>query len=363
MSVYNGDRHVRPSVQSILSQTFRDFEFIIVDDASEDHTWRILQEFSQKDPRIVLMRNTENIGLTCSLNKGLALASGRYVARQDADDISMSHRLEKQIAYLNSHPRTVLVSSNLEFVDVQGRPLRRSGREGDPDLTAWYLPFYNRVAGHSAVVFRREPVVDLGGYSEGYRYSQDHELWLRLSALGDVEVLPDVLIQWRSHGENISITSREEQEALSLRATKERLGKLAGQDISLAMAESMRAFWLGQIQDSTQLEDVHLCLKQILRAFVKQRARSPVSKAELTARFRRLIARQFIACCGKVNIRKRLLVEVRGLRYALQWHRATGLALCVKEMFVLPFSLIRGLVRSIFCRVGQHGSFHSCLFI
>ena len=107
MSVYNGERHLREAVDSILNQTFGDLEFIIVDDGSRDRTWEILQSYD--DSRIVLLRNEQNIGLTKSLNRGLAATRGEYVARMDADDVSLPQRLERQVGFLDQHPEIGLV--------------------------------------------------------------------------------------------------------------------------------------------------------------------------------------------------------------------------------------------------------------
>ena len=97
MSAYNGERYLREAVESILNQTFNDFEFIIIDDGSTNSTGQILSSYAAQDPRIVLIRNRENIGLTKSLNKGLALARGEYIARMDADDVSLPNRFSEQV--------------------------------------------------------------------------------------------------------------------------------------------------------------------------------------------------------------------------------------------------------------------------
>src|SRR5688572_1551532 len=113
MSVYNGASYLPESVESILAQTFTDFEFIIIDDCSVDETPQILNTYAQGDSRIRIIRNPENKGLTASLNIGLAEAQGKYVARQDADDISLPQRFEKQIQSLEGNPKSVLASSNI----------------------------------------------------------------------------------------------------------------------------------------------------------------------------------------------------------------------------------------------------------
>ena len=120
MCVHNGERYLYEALESVLNQTFEDFEFIIVDDASADNTPAILKEYAAQDGRIRLMRNAHNLGLTRSLNKALRLAKGEYIARQDADDISLPQRLEKQVEFLNSNSRTAVVGSWTEVIDEYG---------------------------------------------------------------------------------------------------------------------------------------------------------------------------------------------------------------------------------------------------
>jgi glycosyltransferase involved in cell wall biosynthesis len=347
MSIYNGQDYLHESVTSILNQTFSDFEFLIVDDGSEDKTGEILEAFRQKDSRIVVIRNKKNMGLTRSLNKGLAQARGEYIARQDADDISLPNRLEKQVAVLDDHPAFVLVSSNIEFIDLHGRPVKRSDRAGDPDLIAWHLIFYNHVAGHSVVMFRRKTVTELGGYAERYRYSQDHELWIRLARVGDIVVLPDVLLQWRAHDENISCKADAEQEAFSLDGTRQRISGLVGEPISLTEAKKLRDFWLGQFDDGSRFRKVHIRLRQIYERFLVERAGQGRCPGDLPRRLRARISRQFYDCSLRINVRQRLLLGFKGCRYAVAWHPVAGIIYGLKETFLFPYYLVRGFARRV----------------
>ena len=120
MCVYNRETYLQQAIDSILAQTFRDFEFVIVNDGSIDNSWQILNEYSEKDSRIVLIDNKKNIGLEKSLNKGLAATKGEYVARQDADDISLPNRLQLQVDYLENHPEIGALGSSIEFINSQG---------------------------------------------------------------------------------------------------------------------------------------------------------------------------------------------------------------------------------------------------
>jgi glycosyltransferase involved in cell wall biosynthesis len=118
MSVYNGERHLREAMDSILEQTFQDFEFVIVDDASTDSTPAILEGYT--DSRLIRLHNQNNIALTRSLNRGLAVTRGEYIGRMDAEDVSLPERLERQVAYLDAHPEVALATAAFIFMDETG---------------------------------------------------------------------------------------------------------------------------------------------------------------------------------------------------------------------------------------------------
>lgn len=208
MSVYNGELYLREAVDSILDQTFTDFEFIIIDDGSTDTTWQILSAYN--DPRTRLVRNHENIGLTRSLNKALALARGEYVARQDADDVSLPWRLARQVAFLDATPGVGLVSSSYEVIDPEGRRLRTvTVPTSDSDIRS-HLYKRNPFC-HGAAVFRHACIEAVGGYRESFRVAQDYDLWLRMAERFELANLGDPLYRWRLRPEAISSEQTERQ--------------------------------------------------------------------------------------------------------------------------------------------------------
>ena len=176
MSACNAERFLKNAVHSILAQSYSNFEFIIIDDGSSDNTWNMLTGL--KDSRIKLVRNRENKGLTRSLNEGLKLARGTYIARMDADDISLPRRLEQQKIFLDKHPATAMVGCWIEVIDENGQKTKRFNFPIVPYLLRWRLLFTNIFA-HSAVMFRKDAALDIGGYSEKMRYAQDYDLWSR----------------------------------------------------------------------------------------------------------------------------------------------------------------------------------------
>lgn len=175
MSVHNGDAYVRDAIGSVLSQTSRDFEFIIIDDGSTDSTFSIINKYH--DPRILLIRNEKNIGLTKSLNKGLAVARGEYIARIDSDDIAYPERLAKQYHMLKK------VNGDICFcgADIEDPDLnyKKIWRPRPWLLTRWRGLFGNSYGFHSAVMFDRKKILNIGGYDETFQFAQDYELWDR----------------------------------------------------------------------------------------------------------------------------------------------------------------------------------------
>lgn len=208
MPVYNKEKYLSKSIESILGQTFEDFEFLIVNDGSTDRTSEILCKY--KDPRIRIIENYENIGLTKSLNRGLEIATGEYVARQDADDISDSSRIEKQVRAFEEDKTLGLVGSFFNIIDEGGRILRTViVPMEDRDIRRWILdhnPFC-----HGSTMFRKEAIQKVGGYRAYFKYAQDYDLWLRISEHYRVGNIGEVLYFWRKEKNSISGEKHFEQ--------------------------------------------------------------------------------------------------------------------------------------------------------
>lgn len=213
MSVYNAMPYLTACLDSIAQQTFADFECILVDDASEDGSAAVLKSAAEVDARIQVLTNSENIGLTRSLNKALEVATGKYIARIDADDLCHPDRLKRQFAFMEQHPDVIACASGYRMIDAKGRRLRTSKRGMDAWQTKWMLSF-NPPAPHPTYFFRRiDPLGNAILYNAAFRTAQDYELWTRLNAMGQTCVLQDVLIDYRRHDKAITFARRSEQAA------------------------------------------------------------------------------------------------------------------------------------------------------
>ncbi len=197
MAVYNGEHYLREAVESILVQSFQDFDFLIINDGSTDKTWELLKSYN--DPRIKLINNGQNLGLTRSLNKGLKLAEGQFIARQDADDISEPERLTKQVAFLETHPELALLGTGYKEIDDQGNVLGEKKLPCDYTQIRWDILFYCPFV-HSAVMLRKSIVLEqIGFYNEALTYSMDYELWSRIARRLPVANLNECLVRLRTN--------------------------------------------------------------------------------------------------------------------------------------------------------------------
>lgn len=227
MSVHNGEKYLLKAVQSILNQSYSDFEFIIINDGSTDNTARILASF--EDRRIKLIHNRENIGLTTSLNKGIALAQGEFIARQDADDISLPERLERQVEYMQAHPEIGVLGAHKKEIDSEGKFIEivLKPRPISPGFVGWMLFFKNPIV-HSSLMLRKQLLIDVRGYDIQIITAQDYDLLVRLSTVTKISNLHDVLILYRKQPESISSVQWDEQSATSYQirqnAIYERIG-------------------------------------------------------------------------------------------------------------------------------------------
>lgn len=200
MSVYNGEKYLREAIDSILNQTFADFEFIIIDDGSTDESSDIIKSYN--DPRIILIRQ-KNKGLAAALNVGIKAARGKYIARMDADDISAQSRLEKQILFMESNPVCVALGTNAVVINEDGEELYKTDLPLDNEtiksLVVTGCPFY-----HGSVMLKRDTLFAVDGYNEEVRMAQDDFLWIKIQNHGYFYLVKEALYYYRITSNNIS---------------------------------------------------------------------------------------------------------------------------------------------------------------
>lgn len=202
--VRNGARFIHQAIDSILSQTASNLELLVVDDSSTDSTREILQSY--EDPRLRCLYNSHCLGVSASRNRALNEARAPYVAFLDADDIAYPQRLERQTEYLAKHPTVALVGSHLDYIDTDGQLLyseQPGQRPCEPETLrsellrrACILP--------STATGRTKILVDTGGFSHQMNYAEDHDLWCRIAVKHDIAIMPERLVAYRHHADQIT---------------------------------------------------------------------------------------------------------------------------------------------------------------
>lgn len=234
MPVFNVEKHLRAAVDSVLAQTFTDYEFLIIDDCSTDGTAEILASYD--DPRIVRVRNPQNLGLVASLNRGFALSRGDLIARMDGDDICLPGRLAAQVAHMDSNPAVVLLGTKYVHIDDDGQfvyhgfEMPPPPEPGTPGYMRWSLLWMTSVQ-HPTAMIRRSALADLR-YDAAYFTAEDYDLWTRLSQRGLVERLPQVHLHYRVNPAGISTTRRQQQLETHYRITHRELCLLMDMPLS-----------------------------------------------------------------------------------------------------------------------------------
>jgi len=217
MPVYNQEAaFLRKALESILNQTYREFEFLIIDDGSTDQEClETLDEYAQKDPRIRLVRNEKNLRLTKTLNIGLSLAKGEFIARLDSDDFSQPERLEKQLKFMDANPECVLCGSWVYLVDEKDKII------GEKKSPASYSAIKKGIIGHnffthSTWFFKKDVIQKYGGYAEYAVKTEDYDLLLKLIPRHRVANIPHFLGSYRINQNSISFKDNKEQEKYSI---------------------------------------------------------------------------------------------------------------------------------------------------
>ena len=196
MPCYNSGKYIGPAIESILSQSFRDFELIIVDDASTDETLGKVHDFN--DQRIIILSNEENLGIVFSRNKGLKSARGRFIAPFDSDDIALPGKFEKQIRFLEQHFDYGMIGCRVKLINEEGKKLHEQWKlNADVRKIPSVLLFRNYFC-HSAVIMRRECIPE-GGYAVDFSTGEDYRMWIEIVRFWKAWNYPEYLVKYRLH--------------------------------------------------------------------------------------------------------------------------------------------------------------------
>ena len=267
MPVLNGDfTHLSEAINSILEQSFKDFEFLIVDDGSNQKTKHFLADYAAKDTRIVIITNPTNIGVGNSLNKGLESAAGCYIARHDADDIAHPQRLAKQFAYMEANPDIVLSCTSVNHIDMQSNHIGGYPVSPDSDVLEAELLLNSRLC-HPSLMFRTTKIRENGGYPVT-KSAQDYLLYLKsLKAGFKFGGLDEPLVDYRINTESITRKNRGKQLSTAQAGSYEHVTRLVG-GIDQQAFERFWFFVATQGQSDLRISDLKT-LRPLLR-FIQQ---------------------------------------------------------------------------------------------
>jgi glycosyltransferase involved in cell wall biosynthesis len=204
MPAYNAEKYIGEAIESILSQTLTDFEFIIIDDCSIDRTWKIIQDYTSKDRRIIALKNEKNLGIAGNRNKLVGLARGEYIVWQDADDISMNYRIEHQYDYMKNHKDVGICGGWLKFFNDKGKSSLRKYKEKDEDLRKTIFR-YSPVA-QPAAILRKEAIKQAGLYDINYPPAEDLDMSFRIGMKYKFANLQEPVIKYRENDTSATFT-------------------------------------------------------------------------------------------------------------------------------------------------------------
>ena len=262
-SIYNGEKYIGETIESIIHQTFTDWEYIIIDNASTDASAEIIKNYANKDSRIRFYRNEENLGISANLNRGFDLARGQYIARTDADDLSYPKRLEKQFQYMEEHSNVSLVGCNY---DIWQDGIITSCPRGElvcntPQEMKFILPFMDIIAA-STFFARREFLEQNNILYRPYIYAEDYGLLLDILKLGSIFSLPEALVAYRIYPKQVTQVLRPEFK------DKERI------DVQLSYLDAFPSEWrdifrmayTGKLSNKTDMEKLGDAIIQYAKA-------------------------------------------------------------------------------------------------
>ena len=266
MPVFNSEQFVAEAIESILNQTFKDFEFLILDDASTDRSFEIIKDFENKDSRIKVYQNEKNLGVVESRNKLINLSKGKYIAWLDSDDIALPNRFEKQIKFLEDHPEIGMTGAYPIIIDENGKKIRKWWFETDPQKLKIELFFHSPFLSSSIVI--RKSALPQNYYDSRFPVAEDFDLYSKIAEGFDIANIPEFLVKYRINSKGLSKSNTEKMERLSLLVIKEhaeRLGIDLDENAIKDLRKAKRALKIA-FEEITDIENSLILLKKMLLA-------------------------------------------------------------------------------------------------
>ena len=290
MPVYNGGEYLKTSVRSVLNQTYREFEFLIINDCSTDNSVEIIKSFN--DERIVIHNNKTNLGQTKSLNVGLKLARGKYVARMDADDMAFPQWIERTFVYINKHPDYAAVGTWAVVIDGTGRKKKLLKTPIGFEGVLFHI-FFGNAINHVGAILNKEIILRHGGYDEKFRIAQDYELWSSLIRNNYCIIsIPEILVSVRVHENSLGFMEEKNKGLHEVAQTIHRnINNLAGLKISLEDAVKMRMFY--RYPDQMTDEDFKNIFELYIKVFINLKEKFRFDTELLGAKLKRQMLTPF----------------------------------------------------------------------
>lgn len=285
MGCHNGEHYLDDAIESILNQSCSDFEFIIIDDASTDSTWQIIKSWKSKDQRIRPYRNDRNLGLAATLNRALTYSKGRYIARMDADDISLPERLSRQLEMLEDHEIQICGTWTRSIGRFRSKVTRYP--TSHEEICAHL--FFQSPFAHPTVMISAS-LYDNFRYREEAGIAEDYDLWVRMSSQAVMENIPEVLLLYRVHKGQVSESSRLKQANFAADVRKMYLSQ-SGINVSVEEQEIARQFrWPQPPPSKEHVRATEKLLSKILGYYNNEK------------NFRRIIAKEWYLYCFRASV-------------------------------------------------------------
>jgi len=288
LPVYNNEQYLGEAIDSILKQTYVDFELIIITEfGSSAKSIEIVDSY--KDRRMTIIKNGHRLGLARSLNLGLELAKGDYIARMDADDVSEPSRFGLQVDYLDHNPKVAVCGSYVITIDRDGKAIERAKYPVEPLVVKWSM-FILCAIGHSSIMARKEALHTMGGYRENAKQAEDYDLWMRILREYEIANVPQFLHKRRHHESNVSISKREELKESASKYLKESLELYMQKEIPLDPIRNI--LFADRLDDEEDVIHAIDALNELRTVFIK---RESPNEHE-----RKLILEQYDFCAGNI---------------------------------------------------------------